>query len=283
MAAVMPWDDPSAQRVALAPDDLDAVVAVANALADTARPVTMRHFRTSDLVADNKDSAGFDPVTAADRAAERAMREVLAATRPDDGVVGEELGHTPGTSGLTWVIDPLDGTRAFMAGLPTWGTLVALFDGAEPVVGVVDHPVTDERWVGVAAPHRRSCHLHHAGTTREVGTRTTVGVPDAVLLTTFPEVGSDDERRAFERVRDRVRLTRYGADCYAYALVATGTADVVVEAGLAPWDVQAVVPVVRGAGGTITAWDGGPPHPGGRLLATGSEPLHADVMALLAD
>jgi histidinol phosphatase-like enzyme (inositol monophosphatase family) len=295
VAPVLPWDEPTGDRVEVTGDDVVDFVAVAHTMADAAREVTLGHFRTADLAPEHKAKAGdpehdlsgqgepgFDPVTAADRGAERAMRTVLAARRADDGIVGEELEVDRGTSGLTWVLDPIDGTRAFVAGMPTWGILIALFDGVEPVIGVVDHPVTDERWVGIATPNHRSCRRQHAGATTEVATRSRP-LDEAVLATTFPEVGTDEERAAFERVRDRVRLTRYGADSYAYALVAAGTVDVVVEAGLAPWDVQALVPIVRGAGGTMTAWDGRPAHAGGRVVAAGSATLHARTMELLAD
>ena len=292
MVAALPWDDATGDRVEVARDQVDDLVAVAHTMADAARDVAMAHFRTADLETEHKarhrgrvgrGETGFDPVTAADRGAERAMRAVLAARRADDGIVGEELDVVRGTSGLTWVLDPVDGTRAFVAGMPTWGILIAVFDGVEPVIGVVDHPVTDERWVGIATPDRRVCHLHHAGSTTAITARSAGRLDRAVLATTFPEVGTDGERRAFDRVRDRARLTRYGTDSYAYALVAAGTVDLVVEAGLAPWDVQALVPVVRGAGGTITAWDGGPAHAGGRVVAAGNATLHAEARELLAD
>lgn len=296
----LPWDDPSSRRAPLSADDLDELVDVANELADAASGPAVEHFRARPDVEDKDagsdattfDHTGFDPVTVADRATEQAMRDLLATCRPDDGIVGEEHGHSPGASGLTWVLDPIDGTRAWIAGLPTWCVLVAVFDGVEPVVGVIDQPWIGERWVGVATPDRRWAHLRRPGLDgrADVHELDVAGVPapptllpDAVLHTTFPEVGSEQERAAFERVRDRVRLTRYGADAYAYGLVATGTIDVVVEAGLAPWDVQALVPVLRGAGRAITAWDGGPPHHGGRVVASGNDELHRQVRRLLHD
>lgn len=282
VGATLPWDVPNSLRVELGSDDLDELVAVAHALADAARGVTTSRFRALGLGHANKHAEGWDPVTEADTACEQAIRDLLADRRPTDGIVGEEAGHSPGTSGLTWVVDPIDGTRAFLAGLPTWGVLIALFDGVEPVIGVIDQPHVGERWVGVATPDRQWCDFHHQGTVTAVQTRAVAELSDAVLCSTFPEVGSNAERVAFERVRDQAMLTRYGADCYAYALVASGTVDLVIEAGLAPWDVQALIPVVRGAGGTITDWDGGSAHAGGRILAAGGGAVHTAARQLLA-
>lgn len=278
---VLPWQVTHPTRVALADGQVDELVAMAGALADAARPITLAGFRSRDLAVQAKPGPDFDPVTAADRAAEQAMRDLLADRRPDDGIVGEEGGQAPGSSGLTWVLDPIDGTRAYIAGLPTWGMLIAVFDGVEPVVGVIDQPFTDERFVGIATPQRRMAWLVGADTTSALTAAGATDIHDAVLHTTFPEVGTDVERAAFDRVRDRVRLTRYGADCYAYALVAAGTIDVVVEAGLAPWDAQALIPVIRGAGGVITAWDGTSAHGGGRVVAAANPVLHATTRGLL--
>lgn len=283
--AALPWEEPAPRRVALDATTIQDLVAVAGDLADAARGAVLPHFRSRGLHHDDKaivrPDGNWDPVTAADTACEQAIRDRLAALRPDDGIVGEEAGHSPGTSGLTWVVDPIDGTRAFLAGLPTWGVLIALFDGIEPVIGVVDQPHVDERWVGVATPDERRCEFHHAGAAEHVHARSSADLGTAVLCTAYPEVGASDERVAFERVRDRVMLTRYGADCYAYALIASGTVDLVIEAQLQPWDVAALVPVVRGAGGVITAWDGGPAHAGGRVIAAGDADLHAAARALL--
>lgn len=272
------------ERVPLAGADVDELLAVAHALADAARPVTLRHFRSRDLATTSKPGDGsFDPVTRADQDAESVMRVVLRQRRPDDGIVGEEHGHSRGSSGLTWVIDPIDGTRAYISGMPTWGVLIALFDGAAPVIGIIDQPYTDERFVGVTTGERRSAHLLRGGGRTTLRTRECPDLADATLFTTFPEIGTDQERLAFERVRDRVRLTRYGADCYAYALLASGGVDLVIEAGLQPHDVQALIPVIEGAGGVTSAWDGGPGHLGGRFLAAGSPQLQRAAMQVLAD
>lgn len=287
MVTGLPWQAGGrAGRPTLTTGDVDAVVATAHALVDAASVPALAHFRDQGLAAmtkGHKPAAGWDPVTVADRAAEEAMRAVLARSRPDDGIVGEEFEVMPGTSGLTWVIDPIDGTRAYLAGLPTWCVLVAAFDGVEPIVGLVAQPFTGERWLGLTHGDRRRTTWHRGDTwtVLDTGGRQR-RLAQAVLHTTFPEVGDPEERAAFERVRDAVRLTRYGGDAYGYALVASGTIDLVVEAGLAPHDVQAVIPVVRGAGGVISDWAGGPCHAGGRVVAAATPALHRAALELLA-
>ncbi len=261
----------------LSDTEIADLIDVANALADVARTVTLQHFRTADLVADNKRPADFDPVTEADRGAERAMREVLAKRRPQDGIYGEEYGQTPGTSGLTWVLDPVDGTRAFISGVPCWGVLIGLDAGDGPILGIVDQPYTQERFIGGFG----LAELRATKTT-PLRTRQTKSLTDAILFTTFPEIGTPDDRKAFEKVRDQVRLTRYGLDCYAYALVALGQIDLVIEAGLNPYDIQGPQAVIEAAGGIVTTWDGGPAHKGGRILAAANKDIHAAAMALLA-
>ncbi len=249
----------------------------AHAMADAARGAILPLFRSVDLDTENKLEGGFDPVTAADRAAEAAMRAVLAERRPDDGILGEEEGAVEGTSGFTWVIDPIDGTRAFLAGAPTWGVLIALNAGEAPLFGMIDQPWTDERFVGGFG---RSDFLYR-GFVRPLGTRAARPLGEAILLTTFPEVGTLADRTAFERVRDAARLTRYGLDCYGYALVALGQVDLVIEAGLAAYDIQGPQAVVEGAGGVVTNWEGGPVHAGGRAIAAANAEIHAAALELL--
>lgn len=259
--------------------DLDELLAVAHALADAARPPILRHFRSAALTADNKLASGFDPVTAADREAEAAMRRVLAARRPDDGAHGEEEGRVAGTSGLTWVLDPIDGTRAFISGAPVFGVLIAAHDGDRPLLGVIDQPYIGERFVGVPG---RGATLSHDGEMRPLSTRRGRTLADATLLTTFPEIGTERERAGFCEVSARARLTRYGLDCYGYALVALGQADLVIEAGLNAYDIQGPMAVVEAAGGVVTDWRGGPCDQGGRVIAAGSPELHQEALALLA-
>jgi histidinol phosphatase-like enzyme (inositol monophosphatase family) len=251
---------------------------VAEALADIAAAHSLPLFRSRGLAVEDKGLARFDPVTEADRAAEAAMRAHLAETRPEDGVLGEEFGPRPGTSGLTWVIDPIDGTRAFVSGAPSWGTLIGLDAGAGPVLGLVDQPFTGERFLGGFG----RAVLRRGGVERPLAVRPCDGLAAATLFTTFPEIGSPAERAGFEAVRDRVRLTRYGLDCYAYALVALGQIDLVIEAGLQAYDIQGPQAVIEAAGGIVTDWRGGPAHRGGRVIAAGDARAHAEALALLA-
>ena len=255
----------------------DDLIACAHAMADAARGAILPHFRSPALVTEDKGIGRFDPVTEADRAAEAAMRDVLARLRPADAILGEEEGAKPGTSGLTWVIDPIDGTRAFMSGTPTWGVLIALCDDTGPIYGLIDQPHIGERFEGgfgraqVTGPRGQGA----------LAARGTGALSEATLFTTFPEVGTATERAGFEAVRDRVKLTRYGMDCYAYALVAAGHVDLVIEAGLAAYDICAPIAVIEAAGGIVTDWRGGPVHAGGRALAAANPAIHAAALDIL--
>ena len=257
----------------------DEIVAVAHALADAARAETLPRFRLPGLGTDNKAATGFDPVTEADREAERVMRGILAARRPDDAILGEEFGPQPGSSGYTWVLDPVDGTRAFVSGIPSWGTLVGLTgpDG-RPLYGLVDQPWIGERFEGGFCRAR----LASPRGERRLAVRATGDLAQATLMTTFPEIGTADHAAAFRRVAERVRLTRYGLDCYAYALLAAGHVDLVIEAGLQAYDIVAPMALITAAGGIVTAWDGGPAEGGGTVLAAATPALHAAAMELLA-
>ncbi|MBA3323788.1 MAG: histidinol-phosphatase [Rhodobacteraceae bacterium] len=250
----------------------------AGELADVAAARCLPLFRSPALVADNKAAQGFDPVTQADREAEAAMRAHLAAKRPEDAVLGEEFGPTAGTSGLTWVIDPIDGTRSFLCGAPSWGVLVGLDAGEGPVLGLIDQPFTGERFIGGFG----RAVLRRGGRETPLATRQCARLADAALFTTFPEIGTPAERAGFEAVRDRARLTRYGLDCYAYALVALGQIDLVIEAGLQPYDVQGPQGVIEAAGGVVTTWTGEPAHRGGRIVAAGDARVHAAALELLS-
>jgi histidinol phosphatase-like enzyme (inositol monophosphatase family) len=253
------------------------LVAVAAELADAARVATLAHFRQPGLMADNKEALRFDPVTVADRLSEQRMREILARRRPQDGILGEEYAAVPGTSGLTWVLDPIDGTRGYLSGTPTWGVLIAVSDENGPIYGVIDQPYIGERFEG---------GLSRAEVNGPMGrmvlqTRAARGIGDAILFTTFPEVGTAEEGAAFRRVAGRAKLVRYGTDCYAYALIAAGQIDLVIEAGLQPYDVQAPIAVIEAAGGIVTDWQGRPCHMGGQILAAANREIHAEAMALL--
>lgn len=255
--------------------DAQDIINAAHRMADAARAAILPFFRTG-LAADNKWQAGFDPVTEADRAAERAMRDALARLRPDDAVLGEEYGATQGSSGLTWILDPIDGTRAFLCGAASWGVLIGLSDGRDVVYGLIDQPYTRERFEGGLGRAR----LVTDGGERPLAVRQ-VDLPQATLLTTYPEVGTENEAAAFRRVSRQVRLTRYGLDCYAYALLALGQVDLVIEAGLQPYDIAGPLAVVRAAGGIVTDWQGGPAQGGGQVIAAASPDLHRAALDLL--
>lgn len=254
--------------------DLD----LAHRMADAARAAILPYFRQPDLAAQNKHATGFDPVTVADRAAEQAMRALLARHRPEDGIWGEEFGQSAGTSGRDWVLDPIDGTRGFISGTPTWGVLIALSNSTGPELGVIDQPYTGERFVGGPGVAEMTGPLG----TMPLRTRATARLDEAILFTTFPEVGTPAERAAFEAVSHRVQLTRYGMDCYAYALLAAGQVDLVIEAGLNAYDIQAPIAVIQAAGGVVTDWQGAPAHQGGQVVAAANPALHAAALEVLA-
>lgn len=250
--------------------------AVAEELADRARVETLKYFRTSQLATESK-ADHFDPVTVADRAAEAAMRAVLEERRADDGILGEEHGAKEGTTGLTWVLDPIDGTRGYISGTPTWGVLIAVSDADGPKLGLIDQPYIGERFMGGGGRAEMTGPLG----ARVLQVRDTKALEDATIFTTFPEVGSSDERDAFHRVASQTQLTRYGCDCYAYALLAAGQIDLVIEAGLQAYDIQAPIAVVEAAGGILTDWQGNPAHNGGTAIAAATPELHQAALNLL--
>ncbi|MEI6097808.1 MAG: inositol monophosphatase family protein, partial [Alphaproteobacteria bacterium] len=227
--------------------------------------------------ADTKESDRFDPVTVADRNSETDMRAVLARRRPQDGILGEEFGPKAGTSGLTWVLDPIDGTRGYLSGTPTWGVLIAVSDARGPIYGVIDQPYIKERFEGglgraeVNGPMGRAL----------LKTRAARPLAEAILFSTFPEVGQPEEGAAFRKVAARAKLVRYGTDCYAYGLIAAGQIDLVIEAGLLAYDVHAPIAVIEAAGGVVTDWQGRPCHQGGQVLAAANPAIHAEALALL--
>ncbi|SFR43142.1 histidinol-phosphatase [Litoreibacter janthinus] len=254
------------------------LVSLAHRLADAARQETLQYFRGGGLETSNKLAEGFDPVTVADRAAERVMRDLIEAERPDDGILGEELGTKASTSGLTWVLDPIDGTRGYISGTPTWGTLIAVHDGARVVMGMIDQPYIGERFLGGFGKAEFS-GPHGAGVLK---TSEIKDLAKATIFTTFPEVGAPNEGEAFKSVAKHCQLTRYGMDCYSYALLALGHVDLVVEACLAPYDIQGPIGVIEAAGGIVTNWTGGPADQGGQVIAAATPELHAAALVLLS-
>jgi histidinol phosphatase-like enzyme (inositol monophosphatase family) len=245
----------------------------ADELADAAGAAIMPYFR-SQISVEDKGNLQFDPVTAADKTAERVMREMILARYPEHGIIGEEESAIVSTCGLTWVLDPVDGTRAFITGLPLWGTLIALNDSRRPVIGVMNQPFTKERFIGT--PRGAWCNG------RQLKTRRCSGLGSATVMCTSPQMFHDPKQRAaFDSIADEARLVRYGGDCYAYCMLAAGHVDAVIEAGLQTYDVQALIPVIEGAGGVITSWDGGDAQNGGAVVACGDPALHAQLVAQL--
>ncbi len=252
--------------------NLSTEITLAHRLADAARAAIVPHFRSG---LDHERKADATPVTLADRAAEEAMRRILTAEVPQDGVAGEELGTSEGRSGRQWVLDPIDGTTAFLAGRATFGTLIALLVEGFPVLGVIDQPVLGERWLGVTGER----------TTLNGGPVATRACPDlshAALATTGPHYFTQDQGDVFmtlAQATDHRRMIM-GGDCYNYAMLASGHLDIVCEAGLKLHDFAALVPVVEGAGGTMCDWNGEPLHAGsdGHVLALGDPARLDDVL-----
>jgi myo-inositol-1(or 4)-monophosphatase len=248
----------------------------AHVLADAARAAILPHFREAHAI-DDKPGALFDPVTEADRDAERAMRELIALHHPTHGVLGEEYGETPSQDGWSWTLDPVDGTRAFIAGLPLWGTLIALAFEGRPFLGVIDQGFLDERYIGIAG----GAEVTARGVTRPLAVRDCAHLKDATVATTDPFLFDGAEMGGFEMVRRTSRLQRYGCDCYAYAMLAAGRMDLVIESGLKAWDVHALIPVIEGAGGLVTDWRGGPAWNGGQVVAAGDARAHEQALVAL--
>ena len=238
-------------------------------LAREAARVTLPFFR-SDIGHEDKGGArGFDPVTEADKQAEAAIRQLIAARYPDHGVIGEEHGEDRPDAEHVWVLDPIDGTRAFIAGLPLWTTLIALRTAGKPVVGVIAQPYLDEIFLGGPSGARL---LRGAGET-PLAVRTCEKLTDAVISTTDPDIFTGSELGAWTQVRAAARLARLGCDAYAYAMLAAGRIDLVAETSLKPWDWSALVPVIEAAGGKVVNWRGAAPDDGGQILAVGDDRL----------
>ncbi len=255
-----------------------SLLPLAHRLADAARAAILPIFRTATASnPDNKDKTGYDPVTEADRASERVMREIISAERPGDAIEGEEYGSTPGTSGLTWYLDPIDGTRAFVAGLPSWCVLIGLAQESRPILGIIDQPWLDERYSGVGDEAWLDCR----GARSRLRTRDCQQLTQAVLSTTDPFILTPPERGAFEHLRATAKLTRYGLDAYAYARLAAGTIDMVAESGLKPHDVAALFPVIEGAGGVVTDWRGNPAQLGGQIVAASNRKILDEALVSL--
>jgi myo-inositol-1(or 4)-monophosphatase len=229
------------------------------------------------MAVENKGGGRFDPVTVADRDAEAAMRRLIKANFPGHGIVGEEYGPEREDADFVWVLDPIDGTRAFISGLPVWGTLIGLKKEGRPVLGMMAQPFTGERFAGDGS---RAWYSGPGGA-RSLTARPCPALGDATLFTTTPALFSRSDRPPYDRVETSVRFARYGTDCYAYCMVAAGHADLVVETELQAYDIVALIPIIEGAGGRVTDWSGNSAASGGRVLASGDRRLHDTVLHLL--
>jgi myo-inositol-1(or 4)-monophosphatase len=236
-------------------------------------------FRTALGVEDKSRGGAFDPVTAADRAAEHAMRTMIREKFPTHGIVGEEFGPERADAEFVWVLDPIDGTKSFISGMLAWGTLIALTRGGQPIFGMVHQPFIGERFTGDS---HGATYRGPAGD-RALVVRPCATLAEAVLYTTSPRLMNAADRASFAKAEEAVRLSRYGGDCYSYCMLAAGHVDLVIETELKPHDVAALIPIITGAGGVVTTWNGGSPAAGGRIVAAGDHRTHAAVLALLKD
>jgi myo-inositol-1(or 4)-monophosphatase len=245
-------------------------------LAQASGETILPFFRTS-LAIENKLAGGFDPVTVADRAAEDAMRAMIRQNFPEHGILGEERGTERGDAEYVWVLDPIDGTKSFISGMVAWGTLIGLMRFGEPVFGMMHQPFTREHFSGDGGAAR----YRGPGGPRDLHVRACAKLSDAVLFTTSPLLMNDADRAQFSKVEKAVKLSRYGGDCYAYCMLAAGNIDLVIETEIKPHDIVPLIPIIAGAGGIVTTWEGGPPQNGGRIIASGDRRTHEAAMAML--
>ena len=252
--------------------DLAPYLDFARRVAVEAGAVVLPHFRQALAVEDKRNFMGYDPVTIADRAAEDVIRRAIKQAYPDHGIHGEEHGREAGTSSFTWVIDPIDGTKSFILGQLHWGILIALHDGTAPVAGVAYQPFVGEMFSGAAGG---IAQWRRGDESRTLRTRSCARIEDAIVATTDPrQFVTAEQKRALAAVSTDARLLRYGGDCYCYTQLAMGLVDVVIENGLGPYDIQALIPIVEAAGGVVTDWSGAPCDQGGAVLACGDPKLH---------
>ena len=264
---------------ALPSDRLEALDAFLVELNRASAAVILPLFRVENGLENKAGPGDFDPVTAADKGAEAAIRRLIGEHYPEHGVIGEEYGEDRPEAAFVWVLDPVDGTRAFIAGLPVWTTLIGLRFQGRPVLGSIGQPYVGEVFIG----HAGGARLLARGEERPLKARSCARLSDAVIATTDPNLFRGPRHAAWERVRAAVRLSRYGCDAYAYAMVAAGCLDLVIERGLKSWDIDAALPVIAGAGGFVTDWAGAPvgPH-GGDVVISGGEACLSQALSLLA-
>ncbi len=246
---------------------------LATASGDTILPF----FRTA-LAIENKKVGGFDPVTAADRAAEQTMRALIRKQFPEHGILGEEYGAERTDAEYVWVLDPIDGTKSFISGMVAWGTLIGLMRNNEPVFGLMHQPFTRERFSGDGG----ATHYRGPAGNRALRVRECASLADALLYTTSPLLMSTADRAIFQKVENKVRLSRYGGDCYAYCMLAAGQIDLIIETEIKPHDIVPLIPIIVGAGGIVTTWENGPAQNAGRVVVAGDKRVHQAALEILA-
>jgi myo-inositol-1(or 4)-monophosphatase len=249
----------------------------AHRLADSAGAAILPHFRQGSEIT-NKIEGAFDPVTEADRSAEAAMRREIQSRYPGHGIYGEEFPDVPATGPYSWSLDPIDGTRSFIMGLPIWGTLIGLLRDGEPTLGLMDQPYIGERFWNSGG----GAFFRNRQGEQPIRTRRGTALSEAILTATAPDMFAANDFERFQSLSGAVRMTRFGGDCYLYCLLAMGFVDIVAETSLKPFDIAPLVPIIRAAGGIVTTWDGGDPSKGGRIVAAGDPALHEQAVKLLA-
>jgi myo-inositol-1(or 4)-monophosphatase len=262
---------------AISPDLLNELAGFARSLAAAAGEAILPHFR-QPISVDNKAMGAFDPVTIADRNGETAMRELIEAHFPDHGILGEEHGHKPSRSGFEWVLDPVDGTRSFIMGIPLWTTLIGLTFEGQSILGLMHQPYIGESFSG----SKLGSYWHRGDVSQKITTKPAKNLSSAKLMTVAPEIyKTTAQKQILERLTSHVRLARYGADAYAYCLLAQGQLDIALDAGLESYDIAALVPIIENAGGVVSTFDGKSPLGGGDIIAAASPELHAEALTLI--
>ena len=256
--------------------DLNEITEFLVELSELAAAQTLPRFRQGNTV-ENKSSGGFDPVTEADRKAEQAIRARILDRFPDHGIEGEEFGSFQSNSRWRWVIDPIDGTRAFLSGIPVWGTLIGFCRDEVPIAGIMSQPYTGELFIASNGVSRFRRGDHE----QVLESSDTTTLDEAILMSTSPDLFSSDEKHRFEALVQKCRMVRFGTDCYAYCMLAAGQVDLVVESGLSFYDIAALIPLIENSGGVITGWDGRAFDFTGTVIAAATPALHEKAMRIL--
>jgi myo-inositol-1(or 4)-monophosphatase len=262
------------------PDDqtIRSYLDTAVSIAEAAGPIALRYFRNLVDVEDKSGGHAFDPVTRADKEVESDIRAALDRRYPDHGILGEEEAELESDSAYRWIIDPIDGTRAFISGVPAWGILLGLTFDQTCLVGVMHQPYLGETFAGSA----NGAWLRKAGREQSIHTRRTKELTSAIVYCTHPSMFENvEDRKKFEQIADKSRMMRFGGDCYSYCLLAHGLIDLVIEGSLQPYDIIPLIPIIEGAGGIVTDWQGGNAHDGGLIVAAANAELHAQALETL--